>query len=114
MQRPLVESAVGEDLRINFTDDFAPLTPANLVALAEAGRIRLVWDASQEGDVVGYLVFVSRDGGEAEQLTAEPVRAAEYVHEGTVTGSTYVYHVVAVDSAGNRSEASEEVETRAP
>lgn len=114
MKSPLVESSLSEEMPIEFVDDFAPAAPPRPVLLAESGRTRLVWDASREGDVVGYLVFVRQDGGDSVQLTPEPLETAEYIHEGTVSGATYVYFVVAVDEAGNRSEPSEEVETRAP
>ena len=114
MKLPLVESPVAESDTLTYSDDFAPQPPQGLVVLAEVGRIRLVWDASREGDVVGYLVFVAQDGGDATQLTPEPVQAAEFIHQGTVSGTAYAYTVYAVDSTGNRSEPSEEAKTRAP
>ncbi len=84
------------------------------MALAESGRIRLLWDAVADNDLTGYLVFVSTDGGAPQPLTPEPIVATEFVHDGTRSGTPYVYTVLAVDSAGNRSESSNEAATRAP
>lgn len=114
MKVPLVESALSDEREIAYSDDFAPAAPVDLVLLSEARRTRLVWATSRERDVVGYLVFVSQNGGEPVQLTPEPIRPSEYIHEGTVSGATYTYTVVAVDRTGNRSEPSEEATTRAP
>lgn len=114
MRLPLVESATGQEREITFRDDFPPTPPRDLVVLAEAGRIRLVWQASPAKDVVGYLVFAREGDGEAKLLTPDPQAAAEFRHEGVVSGTTYTYFIVAVDSKGNRSEPSEETSTRAP
>ena len=113
-RRPIIESELSDEVSANYSDDFPPMPPRDLVLLAEAGRVRLVWDVSPAPDLTGYLVFVSVDDGEPEQLTPEPIPVSEYVHEGTVSGVTYSYTVIAIDRSGNRSEASEAASTRAP
>jgi hypothetical protein len=114
MRNPLVESATGREREITFRDDFPPPPPRELVVLAEVGRVRLVWQASQAKDVVSYLVFARQGDGEPKLLTPDPLATAEFRHEGVISGTTYTYFVVAVDSKGNRSEPSEETSTRAP
>ncbi len=114
MRQPALESGLSEELTIDYRDEFAPQPPRGLVLLAEAGRTRLVWEANAESDVVGYLVFVRRGDGDYERLTPEPIPANEYVHHDTISGATYSYQVIAVDTAGNESATSREATTRAP
>jgi hypothetical protein len=114
MRRPVVESRLGGETEVRFVDEFPPAPPSGLVALAEGGTTRLVWEASAARDIAGYLVFAARDAGEAVQLTAEPIARPEYVHTGTVSGATYTYTVAAVDTAGNRSRPSDAVSARVP
>jgi hypothetical protein len=112
--RPLVESTLSPEQTVNYSDTFPPPAPTGLVALAEVGRVRLLWDAGRGRDTAGYLVFASRGDGEPVQLTDEPISASEFVHEDASSGVTYVYTVIAVDSAGNQSESSAETTTRVP
>jgi diaminopimelate epimerase len=62
--RPLVESGLAGEREINYQDRFAPPPPRNLIALAEAGRVRLLWDASLASDLAGYIVFRRRGDGD--------------------------------------------------
>ncbi len=112
--RPLVESMLSGEQTVNHLDVFPPPAPTGLVSLAEVGRVRLLWNAGRGRDTVGYLVFARRGEGETEQLTAEPITASEFVHEGASSGVTYVYTVLAIDSAGNQSDPSEAATTRVP
>lgn len=114
MRRPRVESELAEEIEVRYRDEFPPQAPSGLVVLAEAGRTRLVWEASPESDVVGYLVFVRRGEAAYEPLTPDPIAANEFIHRDTTSGVTYTYRVVAVDAAGNESEPSREATTRAP
>jgi len=114
MEEPLVEGPLGEEREVDYLDTFAPRPPQGLVVLAESGRVRLLWDAGRERDIAGYLVLVSVGGDDPQPLTPQPITTSEFVHEGIVSGATYVYTVIAVDTAGNRSEASSPATTRAP
>lgn len=114
-QEPVVESAITSEHEVVYQDRFPPPVPGDLVALAEAGRVRLVWRASEADDLAGYIVY--RRAGETgafKRLTAEPVEAAEYVDTAVQGGQTYTYRVTAVDQAGNESAPGGEVRAAVP
>lgn len=95
-------------------DTFAPAAPRNLAAIAGAGSINLIWDANTESDVIGYLVLrVEAPSATLQPITQEPVAAATYRDETVKPGVRYVYSVVAVDRAGNRSAESNRAEETA-
>ncbi len=95
-------------------DTFAPAAPRSLAAIAGAGSINLIWDANTEKDVTGYLVLRAVAPSEILQpITPTPVAAATYRDDTVTAGARYVYSVVAVDSAGNRSAESNRVEETA-
>ena len=95
-------------------DKFAPVAPRNLAAIAGAGSINLIWDANTESDVVGYLVLrAEAPSATLQPITQQPVAAATYRDETVKPGVRYVYSVVAVDRADNRSAESNRVEETA-
>lgn len=95
-------------------DTFAPAAPRSLAAIAGGGSINLIWDANGESDVAGYLVLRAETPNDILQaITTQPVAAATYRDETVKPGVRYVYAVVAVDSAGNRSAESNRVEETA-
>jgi hypothetical protein len=95
----------------SFADTFPPTPPSNLESIATAGVISLLWEASDAKDLAGYLVLRGEPGSATlTPLTAEPGRATTYRDESVRPGETYVYVVVAVDAAGNRSEETNRVE----
>jgi hypothetical protein len=95
-------------------DTFAPAAPRNLAAIAGAGSINLIWDANTDSDVAGYLVLrAEAPSATLQPVTQEPVAAATYRDETVKPGTRYVYSVVAVDRAGNRSAESNRAEETA-
>ncbi len=98
----------------SFADTFAPSPPGGLVAVASAGMIGLLWEPSDAADVTGYVVLRGDAGGATlAPLTAEAVSATTYRDESVQPGVRYVYAVVAIDRAGNRSVESNRVEETA-
>lgn len=91
-------------------DTAPPSPPADVAALAGDGEITVVWTASPEPDVVGYLVLRGRAGDDTlAGITAAPVAGTRFVDRTVTPGVRYVYAVVAVDSRqpqGNRSPPS--------
>jgi hypothetical protein len=95
-------------------DTFAPAAPRNLAAIAGAGSINLIWDANAEGDLAGYLVLrAEAPSATLQPVTPDPVAPATYRDETVKPGVRYIYSVVAVDRAGNRSAESNRVEETA-
>jgi fibronectin type 3 domain-containing protein len=114
-QEPVVESGITSEREVRYQDRFPPPAPAELVALAEAGRVRLVWQASEADDLAGYLVYRrAGESGDWERLTAEPLEAAELIDTSVTGGQSYSYRVTAIDQAGNESAAGGEVRAEVP
>lgn len=111
---PLVESFFGGEREIDYADRFAPQPPTNLIALAEAGRVRLLWDASPDDDVVGYAVFRSQSGSEFLRLNDDPVVTVEFSDRAVEAGATYEYRIAAIDRVGNQGDQSSGVIARVP
>ena len=95
-------------------DTFPPAAPRSLAVIAGAAAINLIWDANSEPDLAGYLVLRAAVPGDTLQpITKVPVAAATYRDETVKPGTRYVYAVVAVDRAGNRSPESNRMEETA-
>ena len=71
---PLVESGDGPVRDLEYRDAFAPPTPSGLVALAEEGRIRLLWDRVEAPDLAGYRLYRQENGGASVELPRDPGR----------------------------------------
>jgi hypothetical protein len=95
-------------------DTFPPAAPRSLAVIAGAGVINVIWDANTEADLAGYHVLRAPAPGDTLQaITTEPVAATTFRDESVQPGTRYVYAVVAVDRAGNRSAESNRVEETA-
>jgi chitin-binding protein len=95
-------------------DTFAPAPPRDLVAIAVPGAISLIWEPSDSPDVAGYLVLRAEAGDDTlAPVTSSPIAGLSYRDDTTTAGVRYVYTVVAVDRAGNRSAGSNRVEETA-
>lgn len=112
--QPLLESALSVEREVFYQDRFPPAPPKEVVAFPEEGQVRVLWDASTSDDVAGYIVYRREEGGSARALNEEPVDDLEYVDMTVEPGQVLLYAAVAVDGAGNRSDASAEVRVRIP
>jgi chitodextrinase len=92
------------------SDTQAPTAPSGLsTTAASSTRVDLAWTAAtDDAGVTGYRIY--RDG--AMVGTVGPVTA--YPDTTTRAGTTYDYHVRAVDAAGNESGPSETRSVRTP
>src|SRR3954471_12703364 len=113
-REPAVESAVGSEHEVRYQDRFAPPVPTELVALAEAGRIRLVWRPVEADDLAGYIIYRRIGNGSFERVTAQPLVTPEYNDTALTAGQTYGYLVTAIDKTGNESDPGAEVRAQAP
>jgi hypothetical protein len=99
---------------VSFADVFPPSPPKEVVAVAVPGGVNLLWEPSGAKDVAGYLVLrAEAPGATLTPLMTTPVTTLSYRDESVRPGVRYVYAVVAVDAAGNRSAESNRVEETA-
>ncbi|MEO8198495.1 MAG: hypothetical protein ABI689_17415 [Thermoanaerobaculia bacterium] len=111
---PLAESALSAEVEIDYQDRFAPAPPAELSALGSVGEVRLVWPASPEADVAGYVVERADPDADFHRVNIEPVAALELTDRGLASGFTFRYRVAAIDKSGNLGPPCEPVATRVP
>lgn len=82
-----------------------PSQPQALTAIKQGNRVKLIWLASADDiGVVGYYVY--RDG---VLLNTEPVTGTSFITDAHRGHQVYTFTVVAVDAAGNLSQASDAV-----
>jgi hypothetical protein len=106
-----IESNAADPVCGTLADTFPPAAPVNLKSVASDGVINLIWDASPERDLAGYLVFRGT-GGELGVITQTLIQEPHF--EDSVTrGVRYIYAVKAVDKAGNVSGFSNRQEEMA-
>jgi hypothetical protein len=97
-----------------FADTFPPGPPRDVIAASVPGAINLIWETGEAKDIGGYLVLRGEAGSDTlTPLNNEPTTDLRYRDEAVKSGVRYVYAVVAVDKAGNRSKESERVEETA-
>lgn len=94
----------------NATDLKPPSPPSGVSIDARSGAIELNWSPNQEGDLAGYLVFRSMDvkgTGTWAALHVEPFAGTTFTDDLPPTRrNIMIYHVIAMDTTGNRSEPS--------
>ena len=100
---PPVESSHAGPLVREFRDLQPPPAPTEVVTLLGERSVRILWQASEAGDLAGYHVYRAVEGREASRLTSTPVSATE-LSDTPPPGSQYVYSVTAVDASGNESQ----------
>jgi fibronectin type 3 domain-containing protein len=109
-----IESAPSAPVCVTPVDRFPPAAPKSLAVVATTGAMNLIWDANSEPDLAGYLVLRGETPGDTLQpLTPEPIREPRFRDTTATPGVRYVYAIVAVDRAANRSAPSARVEETA-
>jgi hypothetical protein len=99
----------------NVTLSNADVTGLNFTAAAlQAHTATLSWVASTSA-VTGYYVYRSTvDGGPYILLTSSPVAGLSYGDSTVQSGQTYYYVTTSVDSSGNQSGFSNQVQAIVP
>jgi predicted small lipoprotein YifL len=106
-----IEGDPSDPICVTPRDTFPPAPPKALAAVAGTGAVNLIWDPNSEGDLAGYLVLRGEAPGDTlEPLTPQPIRETRYNDRAVRPGVAYVYAIVAVDKAGNRSGVSNKVQ----
>jgi hypothetical protein len=104
---PPIESVDGAVRALQYRDTFPPQAPSGLVALAEEGRIRLLWDRVEAPDLAGYRLYRQENDGAEIELPRDPGAGADHSDDQVRSGATYTYRVTAVDREDNESAKSE-------
>jgi len=108
-----VESGEAPPACVTLKDTFPPAAPKGLSGVASEGAISLIWDANGEKDLAGYLVLRGEaPDGAMTAITPAPIEATNF-NDTVPAGVRFVYAIVAVDTAGNRSAPSNRFEEAA-
>jgi hypothetical protein len=106
-----IESPASPPACVTPVDTFAPTAPKSLVSVATGTAVSLIWEASSEPDLAGYLVLRGdAPGDKLAPLTQAPITETAYIDSSVRSNRSYVYEVVAVDKSGNQSAASNRIE----
>jgi predicted small lipoprotein YifL len=112
--RESVDSAEVSAVPQDFTP---PAPPRGLIAIPGERVVALTWDASDERDVLGYLVY-RREPPQLipVRLTEAPLPGTTFTDRTPQAGTTYVYTVTAVDRSAHQNESvpSGEAEVSVP
>ncbi|MCH7938800.1 MAG: fibronectin type III domain-containing protein [Candidatus Marinimicrobia bacterium] len=89
----------------------APDAPTNLTAAPGGGQITLTWSPNGEADFLRYRIYGGTDANPTTQVdsTTAGINDTTATIPGLSNGTTYYYRITAVDSAGNESGYSNEV-----
>jgi hypothetical protein len=104
-----VESNAPSATCVTLADTFAPAPPKGLTGVASEASISLIWEASGEKDLAGYIVMRGLPGAPLTAITPLPIQATIF-NDAVQPGVRYVYAIAAVDTAGNRSGESNRFE----
>jgi hypothetical protein len=103
-----LEGDLSEPACITPKDVFPPAAPKRLDVVPTAGQISLIWDASPEKDLAGYLVLRGdAPDGPLTPLTPAPIKETSYRDATVKPGVRYVYAIVAVDTATTPNTSKE-------
>ncbi len=103
-----IESEASPARCVTPADTFPPAAPASLTAIGGAGAISLIWDASLETDLGGYLVMrATLPGGDFVPVTPAPIAQTTFNDTTVARGVRYAY-VVLGDRHGRQPQRSVE------
>ncbi len=102
-------------IQAGVTTTSIPLSGAGTTASSPVHSVNLSWGASTSSGVVGYYIKRgTTSGGPYSFLNSSPDAGTSYVDSTVQAGKEYFYVVVAVNSGGNQSTASEQVSATIP
>jgi len=109
------EGPPGDVLKVALPDTVPPPPPHVTASSGEDGRVRLTFRAAApETDTLQVLALRSASAEEPGLVIGDPVavQTGEFIDTWVEPGQTYVYRLVAVDAAGNRSDPGTPVRVR--
>lgn len=109
------EGALSQGVTVVHSDTTAPGAPQNVTASYDSGFISISWDAPVDADVARFKVLASGTSG-GPYTTADPGNDSHCASTSSIPAGSGTYYliVVAVDSSGNESVASNEVVVEVP
>jgi hypothetical protein len=116
-----LRSTVSPPITVLLRDTFPPSAPTGLAAIpggtTPADRsIDLSWEPNTDSDLAGYIVYrqqISPTGaltGPSTRLNSTPVPGPAFRDQTAASGQRYAYRVTAIDTAGNESAPSADVQ----
>jgi fibronectin type 3 domain-containing protein len=112
-----VESLNSNSVEVAPVDIYPPAAPSGVSIAPAPGRLSLFFAANSEPDIAGYLIYRSTDSNQAKpwtSLTQTLLTRTTFTDENVDSGKAYYYYVIAVDTAGNKSQPSQVVSETAP
>ena len=92
----------------------APTGLEGVVNTLGAPEVDLVWQASDEPGVAGYIVYRAEGGGASAAITPQPIHAFSFSDTAIHPGVRYRYRVAAVNANGTAGPMSAEIERGIP
>jgi hypothetical protein len=116
-----LRSSTSPPVTVVMRDIFPPSAPSGLEAVPGGATpsdrsIDLSWTPNSDADLAGYFVYrqdIDPHGavtGTVTRLNTTPVVGPAYRDQTALAGRRYAYHVTAVDTAGNESAPSADVQ----
>ena len=88
----------------------APAAPVGLTATPQSASVLLNWEANTEDDFASYTILrgeATTEKGENWQTIGRQLTGTQFIDNSCAAGQPYLYKILAVDKAGNRSSDSE-------
>ena len=114
-----IRSTISAPTTLTLRDTFPPATPTGLVAIPnqqpatnnqQPPSIDLSWEPNTEPDLAGYNVYRRTASSPATRLNPTPLPGPAYRDTTAVPGQRYIYTVTAIDTSGNESPPTPELE----
>jgi fibronectin type 3 domain-containing protein len=118
-----IRSTTSAPITLTLRDTFPPAIPTGLVAIPnqqptasnqQPPSIDLSWEPNTETDLAGYYVYRKASSGPATRLNPAPLPGPAYRDITAVPGQHYTYTVTAIDTSGNESPPTPELEQTLP
>ncbi|MDQ7008362.1 MAG: hypothetical protein Q9Q40_14165 [Acidobacteriota bacterium] len=109
------EGALSSGVTVIHSDTTPPAAPQNVGASYAGGFITVTWEAPSDPDVARFKILASSSSG-GPYSTADPGNDSHCQESTDITASSGTYYivVVAVDTSGNESPVSNEVQVVVP
>jgi hypothetical protein len=114
-----IRSPLSAAVTLTLRDTFPPAPPRGLDGIptqTPAPAIDLSWEPNTEHDLAGYLVYrqlLDDSGaptGPPTRITPKPLPGPAFSDTTAIPGQRYIYTVTAIDTSGNESKPSPEIE----